>query len=65
MGSDGTGSRHAANAYAGAIIGVGTVAITAVRPVDAPEYVGVPSVPRVMQTGVPRLMQSGVTRYTE
>lgn len=65
VGSDGTGSRCAANAYAHAIIGVGTVAIAALRPVDAPVYVGVPSAPRVMQTGVPRLMQSGVTRYTE
>jgi len=65
VGSDGTGSRHAANAYANAIIGVGAVAITTLRPMDAPVYVGAPSVPRLMETGVTRLMESGVTRYTE
>ena len=65
VGSDGTGSRHAANAYAGAIIGVGTVAITALRPIDAPEYVKIPSVRRLTEAGVPRLTEAGLPRYTE
>lgn len=65
VGSDGTGSRHAANAYANAIIGVGTIAIGDLRPIDAPVYVKIPSVRRLTEAGVPQVTEAGIPRYTE
>jgi hypothetical protein len=65
VGSDGTGSRHAANAYAGVVIGAGQVLISDLRPVDAPADARAPSVRRLTEAGIPRLTEAGLPRYTE